>query len=116
MTGDNRLLSSLLPRLDDLGNMTRCISRWLMRPNPHYLPAELTKASIGIRIARTVGFDLGAPESGVLLWPGGVEWTPVPEASIDENGDTRSKEYDVCDTARFAEQWHLQAVAKAQGM
>src|SRR5690606_14228889 len=87
-----------------------------MRPDANQFPTLVSQAPGGVGVARSVGFDLGAPESGVLLWPGGMEWTPVPETPIDENRHARTHEHDVGDPSRFFGQWHLQAVAKAQGM
>jgi hypothetical protein len=72
-----------------------------MRPNPHHYPAELTKASIGVGITGAIGFDLRSPEFGVFLWPSGMQRASVPEASIDENCDARTKEGNICDPSRF---------------
>lgn len=38
----------------------------------------------------------------------------MPEAPIDEYGNSWAKEYDVRDTSRFRKQWHLQAISQAQ--
>ncbi len=72
MIGGGGRLLPVLPRLDDLGNMTRCVGGWFMRPNPHHFPAELPKASIGVGVTGAIGLDLRSPEFGVFLGPSGV--------------------------------------------
>ena len=59
-------------------------------PKPQDVPAGLSKACVGIRIASTVGFDFPTPEIGVLFGPRGVLWTSVPKAPIDKDGDLQS--------------------------
>src|SRR5690606_12313778 len=52
---------------------------------------------VRVGISASVAFDLLAPEASVLLWPGGVLRTAVPETAIDENRDLSTGERDICD-------------------
>jgi hypothetical protein len=49
----------------------------------------------------------------VLLRPRRVQWAAVPEATVDENGDTQSVERDVSDPAWLGQDRNVDSIPKA---
>ena len=59
-----------------------------MLPEADDLPPGAAQAPHVAPIARPVPPELGLPEGGVALRPRAMPRTAVPEATIDEDGDT----------------------------
>jgi hypothetical protein len=76
----------------------------LMRPDANDTPTRGTQASIGIRVSGAVGLDFVTPKLRVALWPGGVLRATVPEAAIDEDGDSGAGKNDIGDPPRLVQQ------------
>ncbi len=72
-----------------------------MLPDAHRLPSSLDKTTIGVGISLPVRLDLLTPPGRVLLGPRPVLRTPVPEAAVDEHGETEPRERDVHRTPRI---------------
>ena len=85
-------------------------------PDPDRLPTEGMQPLIGIGISGSIGFDLLAPEIGIALRPGSVLGTPVPEASIDEDGHLRAAENDVSDAPWLLKERNVKTIAQSSGM
>jgi hypothetical protein len=85
-------------------------------PYPDDLPTKGVQPLIGVGIPEAIGFDLFPPENGIALRPGGMLGTAMPEATVDEYGDTNAGKYDICDASGHRQQWHVEAIAQASGM
>lgn len=66
-----------------------------MLPDTGYDPAHLPKPSISVAVPFCIAQDLGPPPLGVGLWPRGVMWASVPEASVNEHCESVAREDDV---------------------
>jgi hypothetical protein len=64
-----------------------------MFPDSNHSPTRRVKSRISVLIAETIGLDFLAPEVGVCGRPGGVLWTPVPKAAIDEDDHSCGAEH-----------------------
>ena len=95
--------------LDDVGRMLGIF----MFPEPQNGPPEFAKSQIRVGVAKTIGLDLLSPEFGVALWPCRVVRAPMPETSVHEDGDSLSREYDICDTAWLRQHPKIDPVAQA---
>lgn len=58
-------------------------------------PSSVAELAIGVSVSGLVRFDLAAPPIGVVLWPGAVNRTAVPEATVDVDGDALAREYEI---------------------
>jgi hypothetical protein len=92
----NRKLCGLKPTTSDqAGNTSRRRCRLVMRPDANTDPTPTHQLPVGICVAPHVLFDLLAPPGGVRLRPCAVLWATVPEAAVDEHGDTCRSEHEV---------------------
>jgi len=64
-------------------------------PYPDHRPPQFGQTPIGVAVAFKVGRDLCPPPLGVVLRPSPVDWATVPEAAVNEHGNSLSGEYDV---------------------
>ena len=83
----------------------------LVLPYPYHRPSLAGQAIVGVTIAGPVGFDLGPPPFGIVLWPGTVKRTAVPEAAVDEDRYTRTGEDDIDRAAATLKQPPMQSEA-----
>jgi len=77
--------------LDDLGNVRRV----LVLPRSDDGPTCLSQAVFRQAVPLDVGVELGSPPLGVRLGGDGVLWATVPEAAVDEDGDSGPREGDI---------------------
>ena len=66
-----------------------------MLPDSYDGPVGCSQMVVGVTVAALVRLDLLPPPDGVLLGPGAVLGAPMPEASVHENSDARTREGDV---------------------
>lgn len=64
----------------------------LMLPNPHDTPALGHEAAIHLSVSHDITLEFGAPEFAIRLRHHRMLRTSVPEASIDEHGDSGAGE------------------------
>ena len=75
---------------------TDCRLCWrFVLPDTHNVPACLFQELVGFVIAPTVLLDLVGPIVGVCLGDRVVVWASMPEASVEEDGNSSSRENDV---------------------
>jgi len=67
-----------------------------MLPDTNRYPTSVFQVPVGVCIACPVLLDLRTPEVRIGLGPGPVNWAPVPEAAVDENGNPRRTECHIC--------------------
>lgn len=67
----------------------------LVLPDAQDRPAGRGQCALVFEIASTGGLQLAGPPHGVGSREGGVLGAPVPEAPVDEHGDTCAREDDV---------------------
>jgi hypothetical protein len=75
--------------------------RILVFPYADHMPPGVVKRFIGRTIAAAVRFDLLAPPIRVRLGPRRMLRAAVPEATVDEHGQTGAREENVCSPARM---------------
>ena len=71
-----------------------------MFPDANDDPSCVAELAIGIRISAAVGFELRGPPFCVCSWKGSVNGTTVPKTSVDEDGNFRADENDICTPAQ----------------
>ena len=64
-------------------------------PKAQHRPSERGEPRVSITIARDVRRDLPPPPIGILLGLGPVLWTVVPEATVTEHGQSKSRERNI---------------------
>ena len=69
--------------------------RQFMLPDSHDLPTEFAECAGDQMISRLVGGDLLPPERGVVPRLDEVPRTAVPEAAVDENGQSELRKHEV---------------------
>lgn len=69
--------------------------RVLVLPHPDHRPPGISQACVGVPVTGDVVSELVGPPSGVVLRPGGVYRTGVPEAAVDVDGHARPGEEQV---------------------
>jgi hypothetical protein len=69
-------------------------------PYAHDLPAGLREKSVGLAIAIARPRDLVAPPISVVFRPRHVFGAAMPEATVDEDGNSETREHDVCTPPR----------------
>lgn len=82
-----------------------------MFPDADDLPSSLTKPLISVSVSRSIGFDFAPPIFCIVFGPGCVDRAAVPEASIDENRDTRTGKNNICNPTRLGDQSDVKAIA-----
>jgi hypothetical protein len=76
-------------------------------------PATDSQTGVGVPVARDVAPQFLAPPLGVGPRAGTVLGASVPEAAVDEDGDTRPTEDDVRSTAKLGDGAKIDSVSKA---
>jgi|SRR5947209_1635597 len=71
----------------------------LMLPNSEYRPSGLAEGRVRDGVALAVAGDFRAPVLPVSPRSREVLWTPMPEASVHEHRDARSREHEVSSPA-----------------
>jgi len=66
-----------------------------MLPESQDDPASLLQPPVSINVTGSIGSHFFRPIGRVRGGNGVMFWTPVPEASIEEDGDPLSRKYDV---------------------
>lgn len=87
-----------------------------MCPDAHHLPAIGAKSCIGILVTLLVRDDFCSPKFSILLGPCRVLRATVPKATVDEDGDARTRKRYVGDPAGFEQDRDLDAVAESESM
>jgi hypothetical protein len=64
-------------------------------PNSNHGPAGFLQSIVRVAVTGDVGFDFRPPPLGVVLGPGAMLRTPVPEAPVEKNGNALAREYDI---------------------
>jgi len=82
--------------LDRLAHPVRDQCGILVLPGAQDSPSRLDKPTISVAIPGAIGLDLRPPPVRVCLGPGDVIRASVPEAAVDVDGDSPSREDDVC--------------------
>ena len=88
----------------------------LVLPGPNDGPACLCKPLVGVAVTPPVALDFLGPPVAVVARPVAVPWTAVPEAAVDEHGDTQPWEHEV---GASAEPWQgrsVNEVAQTEGV
>ncbi len=102
---------------DDLGDPEGDDSGVLMLPSPDHGPPSLGESAVGIGVACLVAADLLGPVPRVDIVPSApVVGTPVPEAAVNEHGDSCARENDVGLAAQVGEGLHVDPVPHAHRM
>lgn len=86
-------------RQHQLLELARGVDNVGVLPDSHYRPTCAFKQSVGVFVASAVACNLLSPETGVGLSDSVVIGTPVPEASVNEDSNTKPGKHDVCRTA-----------------
>jgi hypothetical protein len=73
---------------------------WFVLPHAHDLPAGLCEKSVGLAIAIACPRDLVAPPIPVVFRPRHMFGASMPEATVDEDGNSETREHDVCTPPR----------------
>jgi hypothetical protein len=71
------------------------ISSDFVLPYPDNSPALRGQLLTDQQVARSVVFDFAAPELCTRSRRLVVQWTPMPKATVDEDGDSRSGKHEV---------------------
>jgi len=74
----------------------------LVLPNVNRLPSELAQEFVVAAISRNVGIEFRHPPVVVRPRRCSVNWAPVPEASVDEDGRVRPDKHEVRSTRKIA--------------
>lgn len=90
--------------------------RVLVLPDSDDAPAAGPKGSVRIGVAGPVGNDLATPELRIGPRPGSVLRATVPEASVDEDSDSRPAKDDIGSTSSLWQRLCIDAVAQTQAM
>jgi hypothetical protein len=98
------------------GDDTRRLIRKGVFPDPNDEQASSVKAPIGVTITRTIPLDLRLPELSSGLWHDEVLGTAVPEATVNEDIQAHSSEYDVRSPASIERQRQVDAEAESSTM
>jgi hypothetical protein len=101
---------------NDLANRLRGALRIFMLPNPDGEPAGLFESTVGVPIALDVPIQLLRPPLRVGSGDGSMRGAPVPEAAVDEDGDFRWAEYDVCAASNFGHDFSIDAKTETEPM
>jgi hypothetical protein len=112
---DAGLLNERLRSPGNLGCDSACgRRRSLVLPDPNHRPPGSLKLLRGVGVSLLIRLDLRAPPVAISLRPSAVRWTPMPEAAIDEDRDTRSRKDDIDRPCRTWNQPLMQPVAKSE--
>lgn len=103
---------STLPLAHDQFDPGRGALGVLVFPDPDNPEAGSRKCFVCFSVTPPVGRELAPPETGVGFGRDAVLWTPVPEASIYEDGHARSREDHVDLTAREARDRDMESEAE----
>jgi hypothetical protein len=88
--------------------------RRLMFPDSDDDPSRVREATVSVKIPGSVGFDLRRPELRVLRRGRAIVLgAAVPEAPVNEDGDTCSGEHDVSGSPQLGYRSNMEAVAEA---
>lgn len=87
-----------------------------MLPNPHDFPSRSGQSLIGVAIASSIGLDLVAPEFSIVLRPSPMLWATMPEATVDEDGCSCTRENDVYASMRKLRHHLVDAVPQTHRM
>jgi hypothetical protein len=79
-------------------NAQRRICRLFVFPDTLDSPSGPFESAIGVSIASTVPFELRCPPRRIRSRERPMDWTAMPEASIDENRHFLSHEHNVSAT------------------
>lgn len=85
-------------------------------PDPQDVEAKSTKADGAVGIPRSVSLDLVAPERLACFRHHEVVGTAVPEAAVDKDVQTRTREYNVGASATIEGKLKIDAEAQACAM
>jgi hypothetical protein len=85
-----------------------------MRPNPYNLPVSIAETLVGVAIALLVCNDFCPPKLGIPFWPSRVNWTSMPEATIDKYGDSQLADRNVGHSARPIYNGNVNPVANTE--
>lgn len=86
-----------------------------MLPIPSDVPALIAKFLVRFAVAFFVSRELGSPVVSIQLRKRGVLRAPVPEASIDEDSQARSREDDVSPATLVATRREVDSVPESSG-
>lgn len=87
--------------------------RVFMFPYSKHLPARLSESFVGIGVPLSVGCDLLEPPFRVGFGDAPVQRTAMPEATVQEHGDTRPEEHEVDPSLRPRNHLGMQSVSTA---
>src|SRR5690606_24786145 len=105
-----------LRRGQDSGDLCGSARHVFVLPETYDGPPERTEVGVGLAVPRDVAVQLLPPPCTARDRMGGVLWTPMPEAAVDEDGQLGPGEHDVGSSARHAWDGHVHPVAKPHGM
>jgi len=112
-----RMLSRLLvdlPTLELVHYSSGGVGWGLVFPYPYYEPTILLQSAVGILIPALVRFDLLAPKFGVRFGLCAVNWTPMPEAAIHEDGNLLLSKEDIGFAVEIGQGSHIGLVFQAE--
>jgi hypothetical protein len=82
-------------------NTCGCNLDWFVLPDPNDVPATLGERQIGSVITIDVRIEFLLPPRPIGLGHDEMLGAAMPEAAIDENGDSSSPEQDICGRAEL---------------
>lgn len=93
-----------------------CLDDVLVLPNPYHGPARISKPSIGVSIALDIGLDFCSPPHGIVLWPRAVLGASMPEASVQEDGNSGDRKGNVHRSPASLDQFAVEPKTQATAM
>lgn len=88
--------------------------RVFMFPYSKHLPARLSESFVGVQVPSSVGVDLPEPPSRVGFGDAPVGRTAMPETAVQEHGNSRPEEHEVCQVIRPGNHLRRKSILRAR--